>query len=74
LLLSESDPGAVGVAYHADASRVDKARNPSFQSGQSCQSCSLYNANPGETQGSCGLFYGKEVPQIAWCNAWEKRA
>lgn len=72
-LLSESDPGALGVAYRADASQVDPARNPSYRPGRQCANCSLYAGEPGQRQGGCGLFYGKEVSASGWCNAWDPK-
>ena len=73
VLLSENDPGALGVAYRADAAKVDPTRNPSFKPGQQCANCSLYAGEPGQPQGGCGLFYGKEVSASGWCNAWDPK-
>ena len=73
-LLEESDPGAQGLAYRADAAKVDPAKNPSYQAGRTCANCSLYAGEPGQPQGGCALFYGKEVAAAGWCNAWERKA
>lgn len=73
-LLEESDPGAQGLAYRADAAKVDPAKNPSYQPGQTCANCSLYAGDAGQPQGGCALFYGKEVAAAGWCNAWERKA
>jgi hypothetical protein len=72
-LLDENDPGARGVAYHADAQRVDPAKNPAYKPGQRCDNCSLYAGEAGQAQGGCGLFYGKDVAARGWCNAWDKK-
>jgi len=72
-LLDESDPGAVGLAYRADATRVDPGKNPSYKPGQTCANCALYAGDAGQPQGGCGLFYGKEVAAAGWCNAWERK-
>ena len=73
-LLEESDPGAQGLAYRADATKVDPAKNPTYQPGQTCANCSLYAGDAGQPQGGCALFYGKEVAASGWCNAWERKA
>ena len=73
-LLEESDPGATGLAYRANAAQVDPTKNPSFKPGQTCANCSLYAGDPGQPQGGCALFYGKEVAAAGWCNAWERKA
>lgn len=72
-LLEESDPGAVGLAYRADATQVDPVKNPAYRPGQTCANCALYTGDAGQPQGGCGLFYGKEVAAAGWCNAWERR-
>jgi hypothetical protein len=64
-LLREQDPDAKKVQYTEDASRVKEAQS----SGQNCSNCSVYTAM-GDTQGSCGLFKGKQVKAAGWCNAW----
>lgn len=73
-LLEESDPGAQGLAYRADAAKVDPAKNPTYKPGQTCANCSLYAGDAGQPQGGCALFYGKEVAAAGWCNAWERKA
>lgn len=73
-LLEESDPGAQGLAYRADATKVEPAKNPSYKPGQTCANCSLYAGDAGQPQGGCALFYGKEVAAAGWCNAWERKA
>jgi len=72
-LLDESDPAAVTFAYRADATTVDPTKNPTFRAGQTCANCSLYAGEPGQRQGGCGVFIGKEVSARGWCNAWDKK-
>jgi len=72
-LLQESDPGARGVAYHADAAKVDPQKNPDYRPGQTCANCALYVGAPGAARGGCGLFFGKDVAARGWCNAWERK-
>jgi hypothetical protein len=73
-LLKESDDEAKAVDYHADASKVDKAKSPKYAPGQTCANCSLYAPDGNGPSGGCGLFYGKDVLAKGWCNAWEKKA
>ena len=71
--LDESEPGAVDLAYRADASRVDRLKNPSYQPGQRCANCALYAGEPGQAEGGCAVFLGKRVRAAGWCNAWDRK-
>jgi hypothetical protein len=72
-LLQEGDDEAKAVDYHADASKVDRAKSPRYAPGQTCANCALYAPDGDRPSGGCGLFYGKDVLAKAWCNAWEKK-
>ena len=71
--LSESDPQAVALGYKADATKVDKAKQPKYAAGQLCVNCSLYQGAAGSASGGCPLFAGKQVSAKGWCNAWVKK-
>ncbi|MFG6458061.1 high-potential iron-sulfur protein [Roseateles sp. BYS96W] len=71
-LLKESDDEAKATDYHADASKVDKAKSPKYQAGRTCANCGLYTPDGDKPSGGCALFYGKDVLAKAWCNAWVK--
>ncbi len=73
-MLDEKDPQAVGLAYKADASKVDKAKNPKFVAGANCANCALFQAKAGAAAGGCPLFAGKQVAAKGWCSAWAKKA
>lgn len=73
-MLSETDPQAVALGYKADASKVDKAKQPKFVAGQNCANCALYQAPASAAAGGCPLFAGKQVAGKGWCNAWVKKA
>jgi hypothetical protein len=45
-VLSESDTTAQTLGYKTDASQVDKAKYPKYQTGQVCANCQLYQASP----------------------------
>ena len=69
-VITEADPEAVKLAYMADATKVDKARNPSYAAGQRCDTCELYNAPDNGPSGSCSLIKGKQVMGAGWCNQY----
>jgi hypothetical protein len=72
-MVDEKDPQAVGLAYKADATKVDKAKNPKYAAGNNCANCALYQAKAGAAAGGCPLFAGKQVSAKAWCSAWAKK-
>ena len=73
-MVAENDPQAVTFAYKADATKVDKAKQPKYAAGQLCSNCALFKAAPGAAAGACPLFAGKQVAAKGWCNAWAKKA
>jgi hypothetical protein len=73
-MVDEKDPQAAGLAYKADATKVDKAKNPKFAAGSNCANCALYQGKGGAASGGCPLFAGKQVSAKAWCSAWAKKA
>jgi hypothetical protein len=73
-MVDEKDPQAAGLAYKADATKVDKAKNPKFAAGANCANCALYQGKAGSASGGCPLFAGKQVSAKAWCSAWAKKA
>ena len=68
-MVDEKDPQAAGLAYKADATKVDKAKNPKFVAGSNCANCALFQAKAGAAAGGCPLFAGKQVSPKAWCSA-----
>jgi hypothetical protein len=73
-MLDEKDPQAVGLAYKADATKVDKAKNPKYAAGNNCANCALFQAKAGAAAGGCPLFGAKQVSAKGWCSAWAKKA
>ncbi len=73
-MVDEKDSTAVGLAYKADGTKVDKAKNPKFVAGSNCGNCALYQGKAGSAAGGCPLFAGKQVSAKAWCSAWAKKA
>lgn len=72
-MLAETDPQAVALSYKADASKVDKAKQPKYAAGQNCANCALYQAKASDAAGGCPLFAGKQVAGKGWCSAWAKK-
>jgi hypothetical protein len=73
-MVDEKDPQAAGLAYKADGTKVDKAKNPKFVAGSNCANCALFQGKAGVAAGACPLFAGKQVSAKAWCSAWAKKA
>ena len=72
-MVAETDPQAAGLGYKADATKVDKAKQPKYAAGQNCGNCALYQGAAGSKAGGCPLFAGKQVAAAGWCNAWAKK-
>lgn len=73
-MVAENDPQAVALAYKADATKVDKAKQPKWAAGQNCGNCALFQGKPSDAAGNCPLFAGKQVATKGWCNAYAKKA
>jgi hypothetical protein len=75
--LSEKDPMAKSLGYHADATKVKTKDFPKRPKGadQFCHNCQFYTAIPNEkTHGNCALFQQNTVTSAGWCNSWTKKA
>ncbi|UXH78572.1 high-potential iron-sulfur protein [Roseateles amylovorans] len=73
-MVDEKDPTATSLAYHADASKVDKAKQPKYVAGAACANCALYQGKAGAAAGPCPIFAGKQVAAKGWCSAYVKKA
>lgn len=67
--LTEADPMAKALAYHADAKKVDAKAFPTYKAGQRCETCAQIQAGTGSDRG-CNLFAGKSVSINGWCKVW----
>ena len=54
-MVDEKDPQAAGLAYKADATKVDKAKNPKFAAGSNCANCALFQGKAGAAAGGCPI-------------------
>ncbi|HTW73366.1 MAG TPA: high-potential iron-sulfur protein [Steroidobacteraceae bacterium] len=68
--LDPSDPNAVALAYHRDASTVDVKQFPTYRSGQRCDTCLQLQGKPGDPWRPCNLFPGELVSAGGWCRVW----
>jgi High potential iron-sulfur protein len=73
-MVAETDPQATALAYKADATKVDKSKQPKYASGQACGNCALFQGAAGAAAGGCPLFAGKQVSVKGWCSAYAKKA
>ena len=73
-MVDEKDAQAAGLGYKVDATKVDKAKYPTFAAGANCSNCALYQGKAGAASGGCPLFAGKQVSAKAWCSAYAKKA
>lgn len=73
-LVDEKDALATSLGYHADASKIDKAKQPKHVAGAACSGCQLYLGKAGAASGPCPLFAGKQVAAKGWCTAFVKKA
>jgi High potential iron-sulfur protein len=69
----ETDPQPTALGYKADATKVDKTKQPKYAAGQACNNCALFQGSPSAAAGGCPLFAGKQVAGKGWCNAWAKK-
>ena len=70
--LSESDPTAMALGYHADAKKVDVKNFPTYKPNQSCSTCVQLQPGTGNERG-CNLFPGKSVNVGGWCKVWVQK-
>lgn len=73
-MVAETDAQATALGYKADATKVDKAKQPKYAAGQVCGNCALFQGAAGAAAGGCPLFAGKQVSAKAWCSAYAKKA
>lgn len=73
-LVQESDANAQALGYRTDASRVDRAKYPKYQPGQSCANCQFFQGKPNDAIAPCTIFGGKQVYAKGWCSAYTKKA
>jgi len=71
--LKETDPEAIAIGYTNNARKVDKAKYPGYEAGQTCTSCALAGFSSAMRK-PCSLVPGKLVAGGGWCTKWVKKA
>ena len=69
-LIDPADAQAKALGYVHDATKVDAKANPNYKAGQHCANCIQYTGKPGDAEGGCNLFPGKDVKAAGWCKVW----
>ena len=72
-MVADSDPQAAALGYKADATKVDKRKQPKYAAGQKCGTCALFQGKAVAASGFCALFPGKQVSTKGWCSAYNKK-
>jgi len=72
-MVDEKDSQAAGLGYKADATKVDKTKQPKYAAGQACSNCALFQGKASDAAGGCPLFAGKQVAGKGWCSAYAKK-
>ena len=72
--VSESDPLAQSLGYNDDASKVNKAKYPTFKSGEKCSKCRFFQGAGGQPYGPCQIFSGKMVNSNGWCSSYNAKS
>ncbi len=71
-----TDPTALALKYHDDATQADRAAaaRPGLPADQQhCANCQFVLANEGEWR-PCSLFPGKAINANGWCASWTLKA
>ena len=71
--VDEKDKAAVALGYHADATKVDASKFPTYKVGQLCSSCDQVGGKDGDPWRPCKLFPDKLVAEGGWCKVWLKK-
>jgi hypothetical protein len=73
-MVSESDPMAKQLNFVTNATKVDKQKATTYQPGQKCGGCQLFQGAAGAAAAPCAIFSGKQVPATGWCSAYAKKS
>jgi hypothetical protein len=71
--VSETEPLAQSLGYKEDASKVDKAKFPTYKPGETCAKCRFYQGTTGQAYGPCQIFSGKLVNSNGWCASFNAK-
>ena len=72
--LDEKNAQAQALGYRHDATKVDRKKFATYQTGQACANCQQFQGKAGADWAPCTIFAGKDVNAQGWCSAWVKKA
>jgi hypothetical protein len=70
----EKDPGAAGLGYKHDATKVDAKKYPTYKAGAVCGNCQFFQGKASDAWGACPLLGGKQANAKGWCSGYAKKA
>ena len=75
--VEEGEAAALSLGYRHEASQVDTDAFPKRAGAQGarqfCDSCALFEGEPGDRWAPCSIFQRRLVAGKGWCNAWVSR-
>ena len=71
--VSPNEALAKALGYTENATKVDRAKFPTYMPGQGCDVCRFFKGTPGKAYGPCQIFMNKEVNINAWCASFAKK-
>jgi hypothetical protein len=72
--VDEKEPGAAGLGYKHDATKVDAKKYATYKAGAVCGNCQFYQGKPTDAWGACPLLGGKQANAKGWCSGYAKKA
>jgi len=72
-MVDEKDATAVQLGYVVDASKANKTKYPTYQAGQDCAGCQLYQANRVPLPGRVLCSRANRLPQKAGAARTQRR-
>lgn len=72
--LTENDPTAQALHYHANAKKAPRTNKPDMPAKkQFCHNCMFVKSNHGEWR-PCQIYPGKLVNENGWCASWTHKS
>jgi len=71
--VTPTDPVAVALSYHENATTVEAAKFPNYKPDQKCSNCLQLQGKAGDDWRPCNLFPGKLVNAGGWCKVYVKK-
>jgi High potential iron-sulfur protein len=71
--VTNSEPLAKALGYTDDATKVDKAKFPTFKAGDKCSTCRFFMGTAGQSSGPCQIFSNELVSSTGWCSSYNAK-